>query len=63
VVREQTFALPARTPAPASAPGVATAAEWATVIVNAPSRWRAASDWLGIVTGAAVFRRHAGRAA
>jgi hypothetical protein len=54
-VWEQAFALPAMTTTRPPAPGIATVAKSRTVIINAPSRWRVACGWLGIVAGAAVF--------
>ena len=52
-MRERSVALPAMTTTPAR--GIATAATSHTVIVTAPSRWRAACGWLGIVAGVAVL--------
>jgi hypothetical protein len=54
IARERAFAL-STTPTPSPATGIATAAKVPAVIVNAPSRWRAACGWLGIVAGVTVF--------
>jgi hypothetical protein len=53
-VPERAFAL-STTPTRPLAPDIATATKSPTVIVTAPSRWRTACGWLGILAGAAVF--------